>query len=151
MPKLKVFLWLMYYDRLNTKDLMSRKNWHVDGGLSCVLCTSGEIETRDHLFFDCSFAAECWELLDFSWDIQTPIMDRLKHSKQLFRGPCFLEIFACSAWNIWKIRNNLIFHSIVPSLGSWKSKFIADISLHQYRVRGPMVQTLLNWITAIST
>ena len=31
LPKLKVFLWLLYYDRLNTLDLMTRKHWQVEG------------------------------------------------------------------------------------------------------------------------
>jgi hypothetical protein len=32
--KCRVFAWLLIMDRLNTKDLMSRKHWHIEGGLS---------------------------------------------------------------------------------------------------------------------
>jgi hypothetical protein len=52
MPKLRVFGWLLLMDRLNTKDLMLSKNWHVDGGISCVLCTANTVETWEHLFFN---------------------------------------------------------------------------------------------------
>jgi hypothetical protein len=50
LPKLKFFAWLLIMDRLNTKDLMSRKHWHIEGGVNCVLCTGNVGETRDHLF-----------------------------------------------------------------------------------------------------
>jgi hypothetical protein len=51
LPKLKVFLWLLMHDRLNTHDIMLRKNWKVDSGLECVLCNATNVETRNHLFF----------------------------------------------------------------------------------------------------
>lgn len=35
LPKIKVFLWLRMLDRLNTRDIMSRKNWTVDSGTDC--------------------------------------------------------------------------------------------------------------------
>lgn len=30
LPKLKAFSWLLMHDRLNTRDLMLRKNWNLD-------------------------------------------------------------------------------------------------------------------------
>jgi hypothetical protein len=50
MPKLKVFDWLLFLDRLNTKDIMARKCWQIEGGVNCMLCNSQQLETRDHLF-----------------------------------------------------------------------------------------------------
>jgi hypothetical protein len=32
LPKLKVFLWLLLIDHLNTYDIMNRKNWNIDSG-----------------------------------------------------------------------------------------------------------------------
>jgi hypothetical protein len=59
MPKLKVFSWLLFMDRLNTKDIMDRKSWNVEGDLNCVLCEEQQRESRDHLFFGCEFAKQC--------------------------------------------------------------------------------------------
>jgi hypothetical protein len=59
LPKLKAFVWLLLMDKLNTKDLMLRKNWHIEDGPFCVLCDSQVLETRDHLLFKCPFAARC--------------------------------------------------------------------------------------------
>jgi hypothetical protein len=68
LPKLRVFTWLLSKDRLNTKDLMLRKHWTIDDGPTCVLCSRPDVETRDHLFFQCSFAASCWNCIGISWD-----------------------------------------------------------------------------------
>jgi hypothetical protein len=57
MPKLKVFLWTLMLDRLNKRDIMLRKNWNLNSGPNCCLCTVSQLETRDHLFFQCEFAA----------------------------------------------------------------------------------------------
>lgn len=51
LPKMKAIDWLLFMDRLNTEDMMLRIHWHVEGGSNCVLCASGQLETRDHLFF----------------------------------------------------------------------------------------------------
>jgi hypothetical protein len=32
LPKLKVFCWLLFHDRLNTLDIMDRKQWNVENG-----------------------------------------------------------------------------------------------------------------------
>ena len=146
LPKLKVFLWLLLHDRLNTKDLMTRKHWTIDGGPACSMCSSGDIETRDHLFFECSFASSCWDSIGISWDLQRGLVDRIYLSKTIFSGACFWEVFACSAWNIWKARNDYIFNLAQPSLGAWMAKTRADLLLHQYRVKGAHVQPLLLWI-----
>ena len=131
LPKLRVFSWLLLMDRLNTKELMQRKNWQNDGGTHCVLCDNQQEETRDHLFFYCSFAKSCWDLISIQWANNLDISARFSRAKQHFRGPCFMEIVACAAWNIWKERNDLIFRDQRPSLGRWRVRFQSDISLHQ--------------------
>ena len=139
LPKLKVFDWLLLLDRLNTKDLMLRKCWHLEDGSDCVLCDQTTLETRDHLFFDCTFARRCWEAIGLSWNTNIAIFPRMEHARHLFDGPCFLEVFSCVTWNIWKVRNDLIFREIQPSFGRWKTTFQGDLILHQYRVRESMV------------
>jgi hypothetical protein len=57
------FLGVLMHDRLNTRELMIRKNWHLDSRPSCVLCDEASIESNNHLFFDCHFAKQCWEKL----------------------------------------------------------------------------------------
>jgi hypothetical protein len=91
LPKLKVFCWLLFHDRLNTLDIMDRKQWNVENGFDCVLCNSYSMETRDHLFFECHFAHACWEIIGIHWDFPHPISSRILVAKHEFIGPCFME------------------------------------------------------------
>ena len=146
LPKLKVFLWLLCHNRLNTKAVMIRKNWHVEEGPACILCDSGCIEDWDHLFFTCPFVLRCWETMEMSWPPNAPILSRVIYAKNAFQGPCFLEIFAAAAWNIWKVRNEAIFQHIPPNLRRWQIKTMADASLHRHRVKDSLVQPILLWV-----
>ena len=146
LPKLRIFVWLLMHDRLNTKDLMIRKHWHVEGGPMCVLCTNQILETRDHLFFDCPFATVCWDAVGILWDTQSLISPRMLAAKMAFGGPCFMEIFAAAAWNIWKARNDHIFKNHIHSFGSWRVKFLNDVLLHQHRVKPALVSPLIEWV-----
>jgi hypothetical protein len=57
--KHKFFLWLLLRDRINTRNLLRRKNMHLDY-YTCVLCNQGQEESSFHLFFQCSFGQSCW-------------------------------------------------------------------------------------------
>ena len=41
-------------DRLNTRDMLQRRHWHVDND-TCVLCPFLLRENRSHLSFECTF------------------------------------------------------------------------------------------------
>lgn len=50
----KFFFWLLLHDRLNTRNIMRRKNHHLDS-YDCVLCNRHTKETVDHVFFHMPF------------------------------------------------------------------------------------------------
>ena len=125
---------------------MHRKHWQIEGGVNCVLCDQNILETRDHLFFDCAFARLCWETVGVTWNPLVTIFQHVDAARMRHTGPCFLEVFVCVTWNIWKARNELIFRDIPPALGRWKIKFKNDILLYQYRVKKSLVTPLLEWI-----
>jgi hypothetical protein len=52
-PKLKVFAWLLLSDRLKTRNMLKRRHLNIGNIYSCALCTSGDEETLEHLFFCC--------------------------------------------------------------------------------------------------
>jgi hypothetical protein len=146
LPKLRVFAWLLIMDRLNTKDIMNRKNWIINSDNYCVLCHTQELETRDHLFFECSYASACWTKIEIDWDCSLPISQRIQSAKTMFAGPCFMEVFVCAAWNIWKDRNDLIFKTREANIARWNVRFQHDLQLHRYRIKHSLVQPLLDWI-----
>lgn len=49
--KIKVLAWMLIMDRLNTKDMVERRHWHLDDGVNCVLCPLHTREDSNHLFF----------------------------------------------------------------------------------------------------
>lgn len=55
----KVFFRLILHDRLNTRDLLCKKNFHMTS-YNCLLCSDQFEETLCHIFWDCPFALQCW-------------------------------------------------------------------------------------------
>lgn len=95
--KIKVFAWLLFMDRTNTRDLTEQKHCrppHVP--LTCPFCNAGHRETREHLFFQYSFADACWRSIGFLWDTSMDFHDMVQHQKNFFGAQCF---------TLWKQRN----------------------------------------------
>lgn len=59
-PKHQFLAWLFLHNRCPTKDRMIR--WGISIDPSCLLCNSGP-ESRDHLFFECSYSRAAWNIL----------------------------------------------------------------------------------------
>lgn len=54
--KIKVFLWLLLVDRLNTKAMLQRRNFMIPDEHGCVICLNNQLEGTNDLFFTCQFA-----------------------------------------------------------------------------------------------
>lgn len=54
----KFCFWLLLRDRLNTRNLLRRKNMTLSD-YNCVLCNSGCGETSFQIFFECAFSKDC--------------------------------------------------------------------------------------------
>ena len=108
--KIKVFAWLLFRDRLNTRDMLDRRHCAKENDdLTCELCLNNIRETREHLFFFCPFSQHYWQHLRIAWNpdlefFQIAVLARIQFNQ---RG--FLEIFFIAAWHIWKQRNGKIF------------------------------------------
>ncbi|XP_056843085.1 uncharacterized protein LOC130495667 [Raphanus sativus] len=59
-PKYVFCTWSATHNRLTTGDRMAA--WNSGINPLCIFCNQ-EIETRDHIFFDCVFSTEVWSLL----------------------------------------------------------------------------------------
>ena len=62
-PKHKVFCWLLMKDRLSTKNILKRKKMQLDS-FNCAFYISAQEESVHHLFWECSYAQQCWGTLD---------------------------------------------------------------------------------------
>lgn len=133
--KLKFFCWLLFSDRLNTRNMLRRRKYVLNSGYNCMLCTDNVEETLEHLFFHCSFSKQCWDGLGITWQIHGDRLDLIERAKIAWSRPMFTEIFVVAAWSIWKERNNLLFNGITPSTTAWKSRFIEDFNLLVHRTK----------------
>ena len=145
--KLRVFTWLLLMDRLNTRNLLKRKKFKIEGNnYNCVLCTSQREETAMHLFFTCPFAIRCWQTIGIQWQYGTPFFQMLEIAKHNFNGTFFMEIFTIAAWQIWKQRNGLIFENCSVSFGRWKSNFVDECQNQAHRMKVSLKNPFLTWL-----
>jgi hypothetical protein len=113
------FLWLVFRDAIVTNERMCK--WGYAGDCLCPFCR-GKLESREHLFFKCSFSSRVWRKLMASclvfnlvegwkevaqWCVVALKGDSLKTRL------CKLSIGA-AVYHLWKHRNDLI-HGNTPS------------------------------------
>jgi hypothetical protein len=91
--KHKFFSWLLLKDRLNTRNLLRRKNMYLDD-YNCAICNSNVEETCMHLFFECPFSLSCWNHIGIHWDFSLPPLDMLIEARTNFGSPIFRERFS---------------------------------------------------------
>ena len=113
-PRCSMILWLVFHDRLRTKDRLLK--WGVVDNSTCVLCGFNE-ETRDHLFFCCSFSAMVWNAVLMNMDVAyqcTSWQAHMDKALHLFKGVQLQArvgqiAFAATVYCIWQERNMRVF------------------------------------------
>jgi hypothetical protein len=91
LPKQKFFFWVLVQDRLNTKELMRRKNFFVESKY-CVLCDEQIEESMFHLFFSCDFSQNFWWKLGEEWNVELDTMDMIMDAGDRSHNTFFKEI-----------------------------------------------------------
>ena len=144
--KHKIFSWLMFQNRINTRSLLQRKGMHL-GNYDCVCCRSKAPETPLHLFWDCTFAHSRWVTLFPFKQRGTSIYEdtflALEHAPQHFG----IEIITLGYWHIWNQRNGKIFRNERPTIQGWRRNLKSDLLFLQYRIKNKFKNVLLDWIT----
>jgi hypothetical protein len=145
-----VFNWLLFMDRLNTRNIR-RKNFKIENNdFTCVLCDLKREETTFHLFFNCPFSKRCWKHLNINWCYQTDFFTTFEMARHTEGSPYFMEIFSIAAWQIWKQRNNFILDRGRPSFESWKSNFLLEASLQAHRLSAGKQSAFLSYVNSFS-
>lgn len=149
MMKHKVFGWLMFMDRLNTRDLLCRRHFNIGEDHSCLLCPNEPLETNKHLFFTCGFSAACWEAINIHWDTSRDVQEMMAIAAASWTQPMFKEVMMLGAWNIWKQRNRCHFEEVPPTLLSWKRGLTSDLEILKFRARVENQEQIQDLITAL--
>jgi hypothetical protein len=108
-PKIHFFLWLLAHRKNLTRDnLVKRQN--VDD-LTCLFCN--ELETCDHLFFECAVATAIWSEIRRILKIHNAVINfdviagLWKNNKQ---NALANVVSAAVLWSIWLTRNDMCFN-----------------------------------------
>ncbi|KAF5805415.1 putative reverse transcriptase zinc-binding domain-containing protein [Helianthus annuus] len=118
-PRHSFHLWLVIKNKLKTQDRLAV--WEVGSAtnlnlMCCPLCRNNR-DSRDHLFFRCSFSSKVWndikamaslDQIDDSWQSVMDWMFVHASSKKVDHIVCKLVI-AATTYFIWLERNNCLF------------------------------------------
>jgi hypothetical protein len=149
-PRVKFFAWQVLVDRLNTKEMLQRRNIFHEANAHCVLCTAGIDEDLDHLFFNCVFSRSCWEKIGIQWNTNLSLHSRISHARQQQNVPFFMEIVTLAAWEIWKIRNDKIFRNGSAHVNIWFRNFKSQCLLQSLRFKPDLRSGFCFWLDAFS-
>ena len=133
--RIKVFGWLLFHDRLNTRNMLKQRHYDIGDDHSCLLCGGPDEATGAHMRFTCPFSQACWSQLGIVWPRFDCRLHVLQTTKDSWSGPLFLDIFLVAAWSLWKERNNKHFRRVDPSINSWLRRFKEDFGLLQHRTK----------------
>ena len=113
-PKLKHFLWRMLSRALATGDEMEKRHIHNDR--YCKRCVT-EVETTEHLFFNCPHAMQIWRasniplrsITNSQVTLERKIKEILEYHKHKGIYDLIAQLPIWIMWKIWRSRNQLIF------------------------------------------
>eukprot|EP00253_Pinus_taeda_P003539 PITA_03539 len=137
LPKIKIFNWTLLHGNILTAENLRKKG--IQGPSICCLCKNAE-ETCGHLFIECSFARQCWNLIAHplpSGDLPNQMASLQRSWRSLFpqikKGKnqalrIWNSIPSNLCWQIWNTRNNSIFNDKKPCLNKTIAKTVALIS-----------------------
>lgn len=108
-PKYSFIVWLAVRDRLSTGCRM--KNWNGNVDSSCIFCQD-PLESVEHLFFECSFSKQIWEVLikgvldnqyTANWSQILRLITRSDRNK--IKAFTVRYVFQTALHSIWRERN----------------------------------------------
>nr|GEY42616.1 hypothetical protein [Tanacetum cinerariifolium] len=114
------FLWRLYLKKPPSKVNLDRKGVEV-GSILCSSCLL-DVETVNHIFFNCEMAKDLWSLLAKWWELDILVcanisdcFDWLEEVRINVKARSILEgVGETLMWSIWNFRNHLIFSNPPP-------------------------------------
>jgi hypothetical protein len=144
-PKHKVFFWLWLKNRLNTRDMLKRKNMNLES-YTCENCIWQKEETLYHLFLKCNFAKACWTSIGLTSPRIANPEDAAVNLMQQLNVPFSMEIVILMTWSIWKTRNAWLFQNKAPTVQLCKNEFARELHLVMLRAKDRFDSTIPAWL-----
>lgn len=143
----KNFCWFLIQGRLNTRSLLFRESFHLPS-YQGVLCNEQIEETTLHLFLDCSFSLQCWDLIIPNKKRDTSVTQEIMLALNELPNGVAMNIVIMGCLHIWMQRNNKIFKHINPITTSWKQEAATQerFRVATDRTKHYLLQVFQNWI-----
>lgn len=125
--KYMFFFWLLLKDSLSIRDILRRKNMHLDS-YDYVLCLLATEETVEHLFFGCQFAKDCWTLIVITFKGDRNLSSAIEQLRAQSH-PNFLLVAILMSRAICTARNDYIFKNMQPSTSAVKALFEKELRI----------------------
>lgn len=149
-PKHSFLTWLITLDRLPTKDRLL--SWGLQVSPQCLLCASPLlVESRDHLFFECSFAFGLWDIFarrlgiapSHSWASTLSDMQALGGS--CWQKKLTLIVWQLTLYSLWLERNSRLHNQVLKSYSQIASTMDRTIRnrIQCFRETNPAVCSLM--------
>ena len=146
MLRYKIFLWLLLHDRVNVRNLLARKHFHLPN-YNCELCNCSCEETSLHLIWDCPFALQCWDSIVPSKVRGINAFDEINLLSIHLPKQFAMSIITMGCWHIWMQRNSKIFKAQNPSVQGWRKLLKDDLKLMILRTKEKHREAFSGWIT----
>lgn len=142
--KIKVFIWLLFCDRLNTRNMLNRKKTtHLTMLISLVLHAPVMLEK--------SYCASLI-YMSFQQKMLGKNLDPMKYESKVFPNPSFrhkdfLEIMSIMCWHIWKYMKRIFFSKMFcPTKDVWLRCFKIKFSCICAWWMRYLVHMLFSWL-----
>ena len=148
LAKTQGLFWRLLHDRLNTRNLLRRKTFHLDN-YNCATLNCQQEETLQHLFWTCPFAYDCWDILCPNRQRNLSIMEAIPDIRDNLQQPFSMEIIIIASWAIHIIRNDKIFKNIPTSIDGWKFIFLSELHLLKLRIKEKFASSFFSWLDSL--
>jgi hypothetical protein len=118
---------------------------HLDS-YDCVLCQNGIEETMHHLFLNCQFDKDYWNLIGITTQADIDIFQAINQIRDQSHPVFFLLVIILMCWAIWTVRNDFIFKGRPPNPLVAKTIFLKEINILSPRVKARLSRTFDLWI-----
>jgi hypothetical protein len=138
LPKINTFCWLLVHGKILTAENLLKRG--IQGPSHCPFCLTAS-ETITHLFMECNFTTQLWNLIYLPLPISPPppenwnnlftfwkqrYVGSFKNKKQFTLLWRQIPKFVC--WELWLARNQAIFREKLPPMHSIFAKICGLIS-----------------------
>lgn len=112
----------------------------------CSICFHGGEETIEHLFWQCPFAQQCWDMIDLQNFPDSGSTANVDGPRMQINNNFFMMAIILMCWTIWKAGNEIIFNDNQLGIDQCRALFLKEVRLVSCRVKDSLSLIFEQWI-----